>query len=433
VNNDALLIVTSESDVSHGDELARRLSVAVANARVCTFGPSIRSDLAAIMANEPLRVVAVPLLVGAEDPLLSDLAGLLRWAATRWKNTHFLLSAPIGTTQHVVGWASRQAQSALRGKHHAVPPGETALLAVGPGGSTPAANAEVCAIARLLWENRDYGWVETAFAQGARPTVAEGIDRLERLGSGLIVVLPLTLIEGSLYRAVHRQVRSANVRHILLTRPLLSVTGLAAVARQRYEDALARWSNGDGDGLAPNHGHDHGVADDPLLAGDALLPPRYRGGAEVRTAAMTSAPLKYDAEGRVAWGEVWQRFCDLALAGGPPHRGTLLEPALKEEVREAPDGYAQVVAEIARGLELVTRLRVVTDAAPGWVGVVCRDEEMAVWLMRAIAVENVSVRREGATLFLPAGPSYRVEKEIKNVITAVAKTYHYWTEHRAAR
>ena len=58
---------------------------------------------------------------------------------------------------------------------------------------------------------------------------------------------------------------------------------------------------------------------------------------------------------------------------------------------------------------------------------------MAVWLLRAIVVENVSVRREGATLFLPAGPGYRVEKEIKNVITAVAKTHHYWAEHRGGR
>lgn len=74
----------------------------------------------------------------------------------------------------------------------------------------------------------------------------------------------------------------------------------------------------------------------------------------------------------------------------------------------------------------------VTDATPGWVGLVCPQEEMAIWLLRAIVVENVSVRREGSTLFLPAGPAYRIEKEIKNVITAVAKTHHYWTEHRAA-
>jgi sirohydrochlorin cobaltochelatase len=147
----------------------------------------------------------------------------------------------------------------------------------------------------------------------------------------------------------------------------------------------------------------------------------------------SSAPLTYDAEGRVAWDRVWRGFCHLALAGGPPHRGKLLEPPSRDEVLADPDASARVAAEIARGLSLVTRLPTVTDAAPGWVGLVCPDEEMAIWLLRAIVVENVSVRREGATLFLPAGPAYRIEKEIKNVITAVAKTHHYWTEHRAAR
>ena len=44
-------------------------------------------------------------------------------------------------------------------------------------------------------------------------------------------------------------------------------------------------------------------------------------------------------------------------------------------------------------------------------------------------MENVSARCEGTTLELPAGPGYRLEKEIKNVITAVAKTGHDWLDH----
>lgn len=54
---------------------------------------------------------------------------------------------------------------------------------------------------------------------------------------------------------------------------------------------------------------------------------------------------------------------------------------------------------------------------------------MALWLLRAIVVENICVRREGQTLFLPAGPDFRLEYEIKNVITVAAKTHHYWSEH----
>jgi hypothetical protein len=54
---------------------------------------------------------------------------------------------------------------------------------------------------------------------------------------------------------------------------------------------------------------------------------------------------------------------------------------------------------------------------------------MAGWLVRAIVMENVSARCEGPLIDLPAGPDYRIEKEIKNVITVTAKTCHYWLEH----
>lgn len=432
-SNDALLLVTAESEAANAVEIEQRLSDTVAPTRVCRFGTNIRAEIAAMMASEPSRVVAVPLVVGAQDTLLADLTGLLRWAAARWTKTKFLQSEPLGSPQHAVGWASRQAQIALQSLPRTVLPDETALLVVGAGGGSADANAYICAIARLLWENRDYAMVETAFAQNARPTVAEGINRLIRLGARQVVVLPLALLDNSMYQAVRRQVEDANAPNVVLAQPLLTLTAATVVARQRYEEALANWFRTGNDGLSLNHGHDHGLADDPLRAGDALLPPRYRDGQQVSAAPMRSAPLKYDAEGRVAWDEVWQSFCNLALAGGPPHRGSLLEPALKEEVLADPDGYARAVAEIARGLALVTKLPVVTNAAPGWVGLICRNEEMAVWLLRAIVVENVSVRREGATIFLPAAPAYRVEKEIKNVITAVAKTYHYWTEHRTAR
>ncbi|HVU12304.1 MAG TPA: urease accessory protein UreG [Phototrophicaceae bacterium] len=180
-----------------------------------------------------------------------------------------------------------------------------------------------------------------------------------------------------------------------------------------------------------DHEHIHHQHSVPVPGASAILPSRYQGDVTVSAAPMGAADLKYDADGKVAWDQMWQSFCDLALAGGPPHRGTLLEPVAPEEVKADPVGYASVVAEIARGLKLVTGLEAVTDSAPGWVGLVCSSEAMAIWLLRAIVVENVSVRREGTILFLPAGPQYQLAGEIKNVITVVAKTNHYWTEHQA--
>jgi hypothetical protein len=41
----------------------------------------------------------------------------------------------------------------------------------------------------------------------------------------------------------------------------------------------------------------------------------------------------------------------------------------------------------------------------GWLGVVAGSEEEAAWLLRAMVVEAVLVRREGSALFLPIGAS----------------------------
>ncbi len=154
---------------------------------------------------------------------------------------------------------------------------------------------------------------------------------------------------------------------------------------------------------------------------------------EVSPRSMGSAKIVPDESGRVPWDKIWTSFCDLAMAGGPPHRGKLLEPVLPEEIKQSPEEYASVVAEIRRGIELASGLKTLDSPYLGWVCIECNSEPMAAWLMRAITVENLSVRREGDKLFLPAGPKYRIDKEIKNVITSVAKTNHYWQAHLRSR
>jgi sirohydrochlorin cobaltochelatase len=174
-----------------------------------------------------------------------------------------------------------------------------------------------------------------------------------------------------------------------------------------------------------------GIASEPATVDPfaAILPARYQDGATVSAAPMPAADLVYDADGRVAWDEIWGDFCDLALAGGPPHRGTLLEPADLAAIQADPDAYHRVLAELERGITLVTQLPTVRSQTPGWVGMRCESEAMALWLLRAIVVENISVRREDAVLYFPAGAGFRVGEEIRNVITVAAKTCHYWNEH----
>ncbi len=166
---------------------------------------------------------------------------------------------------------------------------------------------------------------------------------------------------------------------------------------------------------------------------NAILPAQYQHCYDdVSTVSMGSAGLKYGPDGKVAWDEIWNSFCDLALAGGPPHRGKLLEPVTAEDALREPEKYQKVAEEIGRGIWMVTRLPVLPRIRSGWIGLRCDDETMAAWLVRAIVVENVIARHEQTMLFLPAGPDYTLYKEIKNVVTVVAKTCHYWTCHMPA-
>ena len=161
-----------------------------------------------------------------------------------------------------------------------------------------------------------------------------------------------------------------------------------------------------------------------------LLPELYQDSYEtLQPVPMRSAGLKFAPDGRVAWDEMWGSFCDLAMAGGPPHKGALLGPGLEAEIDADFDRYDEVADEIGRGIRLVTGLRAYVSPNPGWVRVSCPGDAMADWLLRAITTENVAARRHGSMLDLPASPRFRLEKEIKNVITVTAKTCHYWVGH----
>jgi len=162
----------------------------------------------------------------------------------------------------------------------------------------------------------------------------------------------------------------------------------------------------------------------------AMLPEEYQSSYEdLQPVSMGSAGLKFDADGRVAWDEIWATFCDLAMAGGPPHKGTLLEPGTDADIDADPDRHAHIVEELCRGITMVADLTARQSPVPGWVRVSCFTEGMAGWLLRAITMENVAVRCTGSTIDLPASPHFRLEKEVKNVITVIAKTCHYWTGH----
>jgi hypothetical protein len=146
---------------------------------------------------------------------------------------------------------------------------------------------------------------------------------------------------------------------------------------------------------------------------------------------MTAAPFEYDDAGRPAWDRMWTSFCELALYGGPPHRGPddPVSAGIRLELLDDPTFDA--VAEIRRGIFQTTAL-FAEPAEPGWLAVTCDDPRMAAWLCASIILENVDARCEGDRLLVPAQPGFRLKNEVKSVVTVVAKTHHYWQAHLAA-
>jgi Ni2+-binding GTPase involved in maturation of urease and hydrogenase len=143
---------------------------------------------------------------------------------------------------------------------------------------------------------------------------------------------------------------------------------------------------------------------------------------------MGAAPFVWRPDGRPDWRVMWESFCDLALHGGPPHRG----PGQALRAPETTDGVSDphMVVEIRRGIWETTGL-IAESVAPGWLAVTCQSPAMAAWLAAAIVLENVEARADEDRLLLPAGPGFRLENEVKSIVTVVAKTHHYWDAHLA--
>jgi sirohydrochlorin cobaltochelatase len=92
--------------------------------------------------------------------------------------------------------------------------------------------------------------------------------------------------------------------------------------------------------------------------------------------------------------------------------------------------YKTVVDEIVRGVYLVSGLKAYAHT-PGWIAVECDSEGMAEWLTAQSLQENVMMRYEGNRVFVPCGEHFQLKGEIKNVVTVVAKTTHYYQDHIA--
>ena len=249
------------------------------------------------------RIVVLPLALEETEHQHEAIYGGLDWVCAQMPGVT-IQYAPIVAAQPSIILALADGVAASLAETGEGSLTNTAILLVGRGGYNAETNAEIARIARLLWEERPYGWVETAYYRQTMPGIVAGLQRCCQLGARRIVVVPYWFALGTSQRHLATQVATFQAQQpavpVILAPPVGNHSGII--------DALARTVRAAAGAQAPprRHGHRHGHTYTASATATALafLPPRYRNGAVVSAAPMGAAPLVYDADGKVAWDRV---------------------------------------------------------------------------------------------------------------------------------
>jgi sirohydrochlorin cobaltochelatase len=214
--SDALLLIghgsrdaEAISEYYHfADTLACRLHLPVYPCFLEFADPPIAEGIRACVEAGARRVVALPLFLGPAGHQKNDVPAILNWAKTQWPQVYFKYGVPLGAQPQIISVLAQRAQEAFAASRADISAGETALVVVGRGSRDPDSNSEVYKIARLLWEGRPYGWVETAFYSLTAPAVPAALERCLRLGARRVVVLPYLLFTGAICQQIGDQARA---------------------------------------------------------------------------------------------------------------------------------------------------------------------------------------------------------------------------------
>ena len=176
------------------------------------------------------RVAAVPLVLVAAGHAKGDIPGSLTRERQRHPGLSFAYGRPLGVHPTILSLLEARLDTVLPREERA----DAAVLLVGRGSTDPDANAEVYRAARLLWEGRGLGMVETAFVSLAHPSVEEGLERCRRLGAKRIVVLPYFLFRGVLPDRIAEQAAGYDVAPVIG-----DCDELADLVLERHAEAVA--------------------------------------------------------------------------------------------------------------------------------------------------------------------------------------------------
>jgi sirohydrochlorin cobaltochelatase len=223
--------------------LAGRLPVEVAGGFIELSPPPLTDAVAGLVRRGYRRVAAVPMMLVAAGHGKGDIPGAMARELVRHPGLSYVYGRPLGPHPTLLRLLAERLAAVLGADERA----QTAVLLVGRGSTDPDANAEVCKVARLLWEGRGFAQVEPAFVSLAWPSVPEGLERCRLLagasGAKRIVVLPYFLFPGVLPDRVVAQARAYAGDNpgldIRCAEVIGDCDGLADLVVERYQEALA--------------------------------------------------------------------------------------------------------------------------------------------------------------------------------------------------
>ncbi|MFJ2033461.1 sirohydrochlorin chelatase [Streptosporangium sp. NPDC087985] len=233
----------------------------VSGGYVSKVTPRLSDSVASLVARGHHRMVALSLSLAGETRIDADVLAAMAREHVRHPTLACDYGRPLGADPRVLALlAERLADAAaevasLRLVPAAAAPfddeperievGETAVVLVGDGSTSPDTNADVHRVSRLFWETHapEYMTVETAFVSLTPPGVPGGIERCRRLGAKRVIVVPYLLFAGGALDRVWAQAMAYAAGHPDLDVRCADVIGdcegLADVVVERYEEALS--------------------------------------------------------------------------------------------------------------------------------------------------------------------------------------------------
>ncbi len=160
--------------------------------------PDIEAGLHDLIDEQVHEVTVVPLVLFGAGHAKSDIAGAVEMARIAYPSVKFTYSDHLGVTPELLEAFFNGALGQAEALSQTATTSDTGVLLVGRGATDPDANSDLFKAGRLMQEFYSIPLLECCFVSLAKPSVAEGLERLYRLGARRIVVMPYFLFPGAL-------------------------------------------------------------------------------------------------------------------------------------------------------------------------------------------------------------------------------------------